>query len=346
MHPSPRSVLRALVIAGLCLGLAGCASAAGAPPAATVSGFDITNEQLAKTAGVFKTVAGLQQQPCGQPEGDTDTAEAACNRFSLGALIQFREADIYARANGVAVTDDKVQKTLDSFQQSVGADQLTTQLSANGVTIDDVRELIRLSLVQAAVAKAVTADRLTEDRLKQRYQDSVADYTTLHVDHILVQTEAEARSIYQRVTAPGFTLQDFQALAQKVSIDPNAAQDGGDLTLPASQLVAEFSAAAEKLKPGEISHPVQTQYGWHVIWMVGKVVTPYAQARAQVLQTASATEFEGWLRDQASEVQVDPSFGRYDVQSLLVVRISSTDPSATEAPPASASLPVTATPSA
>ena len=284
----------------------------------------------------------MQQQPCGQPDGETDTAEAACNRFSLGALIQFREADLYAQANGVTVDDAKVQKALDSFQQSVGADKLTEQLTANGVTVDDVRELIRLSLVQAAVAKAVTAERLTTDKLKQQYEASIGDYTNLHVDHILVNSEAEAQKIYQQVTAPGFTLEDFQALAKKVSTDPNAKKDGGDLTLPASQLVAEFSAAAEKLKPGEISQPVQTQYGWHVIWMVGKDVTPFAKARDQILQSASAQEFQTWMQDQAASIEVDPSFGRYDSEQLLVVRITSTDPSATS--PA-ASQPVNATPS-
>lgn len=345
MRPSKRSILRASVLVGVCLALAGCST--GTPAAATVSGSDITNEELAKTAGVFSAVAGLRQQPCGQTEGDTDTVQAACNRFTLGALIQFREADLYAQGHGVTVADDKVQKALDSFEQSVGADRLTSQLSANGVTVDDVRELIRLSLVQAAVAKAVTAERLTEDRLHQRYQDSIGDYTTLHLDHILVASQAEARSIYERVTAPGFTLQDFQALAKKVSTDPNAAKDGGELTVPVSQLGqldGAFSAAAEKLKPGEISQPVQSQYGWHVIWMIGTDVTPYAQARDQILQSASATEFQGWMRDQASQVEVDPSFGRYDTQQLFVVRITSTDPSATQSP-ASASLPVNATPS-
>ena len=129
MRPSKRSVARALLMVFVALGAAACST--GPSPAATVSGSDITNDQLAKTAGVFKTVAGLQQQPCGQTDGDTDTPEAACNRFSLGALIQFREADLYAQANGVTVDDAKVQKALDSFQQSIGADKLSSQLSAN-----------------------------------------------------------------------------------------------------------------------------------------------------------------------------------------------------------------------
>jgi PPIC-type peptidyl-prolyl cis-trans isomerase-like protein len=341
MLPSTRAVLRALVVPPALVALVACA-AAGPPPAATVAGSDITNDQLATTAGVFKAVADLQQQPCGQTDGETDTPEAACNRFSLGALIQFREADLYAGAHQIAVADDKIQKSLDSFERSVGADRLTQQLDANGVTLDDVRELIRLSLLQGAVAKAVTAERLTDERLRQRYRDSIGDYTTLHVDHILVNTQAEAEKVYQQVTTPGFTLQDFQALAKQVSTDPNAAKDGGELTLPESQLVSEFTAAAEHLRPGEISRPVQTQYGWHVIWMIGKDVTPYEQAKSQILQSASAQEFQTWMQEQAPQVQVDPSFGRYDAQQLLVVRIASTDPSATQSPPAS---PVNATPS-
>jgi parvulin-like peptidyl-prolyl isomerase len=330
-----RSVRRALITIPLVAALAGCST--GTPPAASVAGSDITTDQLARAAGVFRSVAGLQQQPCGQTDGDTDTAEAACNRFSLGALIQFRVADLYAQAHGVTILDDKVTKALDSFQQSVGADQLTSQLSANGVTVDDVRELIRLSLVQEAVAKAVTAERLTDDRLQQRYQDAIADYTTLHVDHILVATQAEARSVYEQVTAPGFTLKAFQALAKRVSTDPNAAKDGGELTLPASQLVEEFSSAAMKLQPGEISQPVHTQYGWHVIWMIDKQVTPFDQARDQILQGAAAQEFEGWFREQVGGINVDPSFGRFDADKLQVVRITSTDPSATE-PPASGAV--------
>jgi foldase protein PrsA len=343
MHPTRRVVLRALLAPAICLALAACA--AGAPPAATVSGSDITNEELATTAAVFRSVAGLQQQPCGQTEGDTDTEESACNRFSLGALIEFREAEVYATEHGVSISDDKVQKALDQFRGSVGADQLDQALGANGVTTDDVRELIRLSLLQNEVAKAVTADRLTDERLRDRYRSSIGDYTTLHVDHILVNSEAEANKVYEQVTVPGFTLKDFQALAKKISTDPNAAQDGGELTQPASQLAPEFADAAEQLRPGDISKPVQTQFGWHVIWMLDMQVTPYAQAREQILQSASDQEFQGWMRDQASQVTVDPSFGSYDTQQLIVVRITSTDPSATEPAP-TASEPVNATPPA
>jgi hypothetical protein len=328
--PIVLSVLLALV-------LAACSSATARPPAATVAGTSISTDELARTAGVFSTVAGLQQQPCGQTDGTTDTQEAACNRFSLGAMILFRLADSYATAHGITVDDAKVTKAFDAFQKNVGADTLHGQLVANGVNEDDVRELVRLSLVQQQVATAIASDQLSAADLQKQYQQAI-------VDHILVASKAQAEQIYKQVTAPGFTLQDFQALAKQVSTDPNAKKDGGELTLPASQLVSEFSSAALNLKPGEISKPVQTQYGWHVIWMIDKQVTPFAQARDKILQQASTQVFQTWVQGQTNQIQVDPSFGRFDPQTLQVMRITSTDPSATQPPPSGAVNGASATP--
>lgn len=337
MHPPRRSLLRALVgIVVLAAVATACAKNTPAAPdaAASVGGSDITMAQLASTAAVFQSIASLQQSTCGQTDGATDTQAAACNRFSLGAMIQFRMAETYATANGITVDDADVQKTLDSFQKNVGADVLSTQLAANNATLDDVRELVRLSLVQEAVAKAITAAQLGEAELQKRYQQQIADFTTLHVDHILVDSEAKAQAIYDQVTVPGFTLADFQALAKTESTDPNAPQDGGELTLAAGQLVSEFADAALALDNGEISKPVQTQYGWHVIWKIDEQVTPFAQARDQILQGAQVDEFGAWMRAQnaAGQITVDPSFGRFDDQQLQVVRITSTDPSATASP--------------
>src|SRR5262245_50253209 len=153
MHPSRRSVLPILLSFALALLLAACSEATARPPAATVAGSSITTDDLARTAGVFNTVAGLQQQPCGQTDGATDTQEAACNRFSLGAMILFRLSDQYAADHGVTVDDAKVTKALETFQKNVGADTLRSQLTANGVTEDDVGELVRASIVQQEVAK-------------------------------------------------------------------------------------------------------------------------------------------------------------------------------------------------
>jgi len=350
MTLSSRLFSRAIpVLVAAAVVLSACASASkpASNVAASVGPTPISTDEVARAASVFTAVAGLQQQQCGQPDGDTDTQQAACNRYALSALILFRLAESYAAGAGITVADADVQKSFDGFEQSAGKDALASALQAGGVTVDDVKALIKSSLIQQAVAKAVTADRLGPDGLRAKYADSIANYTNLHVDHILVATQAEAQKIYDQVTAPGFTLADFQALAKQVSTDPNAKQDGGELTLPANQLVPEFAAAASALQPGEISEPVQTQYGWHVIWKIGEDVQPFAQVKDQLLQSAQQEEFGAWMHEQTAgdqAVTVDPSFGRFDDQQLVVVRITSTDPSASQPTPTGAANAATPSP--
>jgi parvulin-like peptidyl-prolyl isomerase len=324
MTPSSRLFSRAvvaLILGALALSACGTSQSAANNAAATVGGATIDTAQVAKMASVFQAVAALQQQQCGQTDGATDTPEAACNRFALSALILFHLSDAYASDHGITQSDADVEQSYSGFEQGVGKDTLATQLQANGVTTDDVKSLIRSSLTQNAVAKAVTEERLGPDGLRTQYENSIADYTNLHVDHILVKTEA-----------------DFQALAKKVSIDPNATKDGGELSVPANQLVPEFATPASALAPGEISKPVQTQNGWHVIWKIGEDVQPFSQVKDQLLQQAQQDQFGGWMREQTAgdAVSVDPSFGRFDPQQLAVVRITSTDPSATPPTPSAA----------
>ena len=329
MHPSRRLVPLVLGTALIVLTTA-CGHAAGQPAAANVAGTEVTDAQLAVTAGVFESIFGLQHAACGQQDGAGDTAEAACNRYSLGAMIQFRLVQDYASKNGITVSEDQVQKAIDGFEAQVGKDTLGALLTTNNVTHDDFTQLVRLSLLENEVAIHLGKEGVGQ--LRTAYQQNPEQYATITVDHILVKTKAEAEDVYRQVTAPGATRADFLKLAKQVSIDPSAAQNSGALppATPASKFVKPFADAALALKPGEISRPVHTPFGWHVIHLVDKQITPFAQIRKQ----AEANGFRDWVRqqDQAGAIDVDPSFGRFDPSTLQVVRITSTDPSATTSP--------------
>ena len=118
--------------------------------------------------------------------------------------------------------------------------------------------LARTVLLFQAAQQKITESQLGDDKLQQMYQDQIADFTTVQADHILVKTEAEAQDVYQQVTAPGATRDDFLALAKEVSIDPSAKQNSGSLgSAVAATYVPEFAAAVVGLEPGEISQPVQ-----------------------------------------------------------------------------------------
>jgi parvulin-like peptidyl-prolyl isomerase len=148
------------------------------------------------------------------------------------------------------------------------------------------------------------------------------------VDHILVKTKAEADAAYVQVTAPGATEQDFLDLAKQVSTDPTAAQNSGSLgSAVASTYVPPFRAAVLQMKPGDISKPVHTQYGWHVIRMVKKDVQSFDSVKQTLIDSTASTVFSDWLHGQATNgtVEINPKYGRFDSETLAVSRISSTE---------------------
>ena len=89
--------------------------------------------------------------------------------------------------------------------------------------------------------------------------------------HILVETEDEAKKIAARVKGG----EDFAKVAGEVSKDPGSKTDGGDLgCFTKDRMVPPFAEAAFKLEPGQISDPVKSQFGWHVIKVEEKRTKP------------------------------------------------------------------------
>ena len=100
--------------------------------------------------------------------------------------------------------------------------------------------------------------------------------------HILVKTEAEAMDLKKRL-ARG---EDFASLARKASVDATTKSKGGDLGIvKKGQTVPEFEKALLTLKPGEVSEPVATQFGYHLIKLVERTTGPvlsYEDAKEQI----------------------------------------------------------------
>ena len=106
--------------------------------------------------------------------------------------------------------------------------------------------------------------------------DAKVMVTQTHARHILVRTSAimsadqaktKIDSLYQQLKSGA----DFATLARQNSDDPSSAKDGGDLGwLDPGATVPEFQAAMDKLQPGEMSEPFQSQYGWHIVQVLGR----------------------------------------------------------------------------
>lgn len=107
--------------------------------------------------------------------------------------------------------------------------------------------------------------RPSDEEVRKEYEKRLPELTPppkIHARHILVKTEAEAKAARKRIVEGG---EDFATVAKEVSTGPSAAQ-GGDLgVFGKGRMVPAFEAAAFALKKGEVSQPVHTQFGWHII---------------------------------------------------------------------------------
>ena len=110
---------------------------------------------------------------------------------------------------------------------------------------------------------------LSDEALHQTYDDAVRSMggqEEVRARHILVDSEDEAKSVLDQLKAGG----DFATLAKDKSKDPGGAA-GGDLGyFTKEQMVPEFAEVAFKMYPGQVSNPVKTQFGWHIIKLEDK----------------------------------------------------------------------------
>ncbi len=307
------------------------ACSTGPSAAATVGESDITDEQLAQEAKLFTFLAALNQQECGGPPPDGETQESVCNRFTLGNMIQGSLIEDYAATNDISVKASEVDDIITNLDEQLTPEAVDAELGKLDLTRTDLEGLANQVLLFQAVQGAVAEEELGDEQLQQIYDDEILRFTTVEALHILVDTEAEAQDVYQQVTAPGATQKTFEDLAKEVSTDTQSGANGGSLGQGvASGYVPEFGEAAAALEPGTISEPVQSEFGWHVIYLVDKQVTPFDEAKTQLVEGEQGTLFNAWMRDQAETrgVEVNPKYGSFDVETLTVVAVNSTDASA------------------
>jgi peptidyl-prolyl cis-trans isomerase C len=149
-------------------------------------------------------------------------------------------------------------------------------------------------------------DTVSEDSVKETYRENYKPQEQVHVRHILVDTEEEAKDIAERLKKGD----DFSALAKGKSKDKT---EGGDLGfITRGQTVKPFEDAAFGLAEGEISEPVQSQFGWHIIKLEEKRDQP-APSLDQVkdpivaqLAQQKAKEVIAGLRKSATIEFIDP----------------------------------------
>lgn len=310
---APLAVLVALVAAGC--GGGGSKSLSGGDVAAVGSqavpkaSYDALLEQGRRT---YET----QKRPfpkAGTPE------YAALRTQAVAFLVQRAEFEQKAKDLKITIDDKQVEARLTQIKKQYFAGsekKYTEQLKQRGLTDKQVHDDIRSSLVSDAIFKKVTADVKVDDKAIQAYYDGhksqYGQAESRDVRHILVKSKSLADKIYAQLKGGA----DFAALAKKYSQDPGSRTQGGKLTISKGQTVPPFDKVSFALKVNELSKPVHTTYGYHVIQALSAIRPAKTTAlkdvkesiRQQLLQTKRNATMTKWVADTTKEFAKDVKY--------------------------------------
>lgn len=157
------------------------------------------------------------------------------------------------------VTDKEIDQEIENLKEMYGVQyDLAVQQSGE----EAIRNMVKLDLLRQ---KAAMEDiKVTDEELKKYYNEYKPK---VKASHILVDDEKTAKEIKAKLDKG----EDFAKLAKQYSKDTGSAQNGGDLGwFGPGKMVEEFEKAAYTLNVGEISNPVKTQFGYHIIKVTDK----------------------------------------------------------------------------
>jgi peptidyl-prolyl cis-trans isomerase C len=255
----------------------------------------------------------------GQPgSGTAPSAASAAGTPDAGAAVATVNGNGISRATFdeyvKALTQGKNIPELTSEQKGQVLDQLVTmQLLAAAAKKDglekdaDVVARENLSdmriLSDAAVAKYAKAHEPTDEEVKSQYATVVAsgEATEYHARHILVDSEAKATALLKKIRGGA----KFEDVAKAESSDPSK-NNGGDLGwFSLNNMVPEFAQAVKKLKKDEISEPVKTQYGWHIIKLEDTRDPSLDTLKARLTAQLTQKKVIAYVEEMKKSAQID-----------------------------------------
>lgn len=280
--------LAAAALAAVTLVAAGCGGSDEVPTnaVAVVDGSTVTRASLDELLTRAKLSYAAQKRSF--PKAGTSEYQTLQTQ-AVAYLVQRQEYASEAEKLGIQVKDTQIAKKVDQVRKQYFSDnqaKFVQGLKEQGYTEATLREELRSQLLTEGIYDKVTAAaKVTDADVKSYYAKNKANYSVPEsraVRHILVKTKAEADRIRAELVSGG----DFAALAKANSLDPGSKDQGGKLTVSKGQTVAPFDKAAFSLETNEVSKPVKTQFGYHIIQPLAAVkagsVTPLSQVQDQI----------------------------------------------------------------
>lgn len=288
---------------------------------------------VAKVNGVAIKTADFESLATAAQKQDSTVASATAGspellrfrRLVLDSMIENELVRQASKKEGAKVEDAEVEAQLAQIKSGFpDEDTFNQTLEASGMTLVQLQDSIRDQLLyQYLYDKVAPESEVTTAEVQTYYDENKAQFQSTaqsQLSHILIsvsstatadeaaKAKAKAEDVLKQLLSGG----DFAELAKKYSDDPGSAANGGDLGMASTETyVAEFKAAADKLKKGQMSGLVKTDYGYHIIKKVDEQVAGQQKLedvaetiKASLIQEKRNTVFQEYLAQLKKDAKI------------------------------------------
>ncbi|MFD1861681.1 peptidylprolyl isomerase [Planococcus chinensis] len=215
-----------------------------------------------------------------------------------------------AKKADITVTQDEIDAEMAVYEENYGgAEGLASAIETSGMTMEDLENEMETYL---KIEKLIGPDiEITDEAIQTYFEENKAalgQSAEVEASHILTETKEQAEEVAKKLADGG----DFAKLAAEYSIDTATAENGGELgSFGEGEMAAEFEKAAFAMKPNEISEPVETEFGFHVIKVTGKTEAAEATLEGSkekikeiLFDEALNSEYAAWLAEKQESYNI------------------------------------------
>lgn len=269
-------------------------------------------------ASIFLMTGFIQKEAIASVNGaDIDKEElyermlASSGAATLDLMISDEIVKQEAEKAEVKVSQDEIDAEMKKYgEQFGGMEALQSILKTSGVTEDQLEGDIETYLM---IEKLIGPDiEITDEQIKTYFEEnkeSFAQPEQVEASHILVATKEEADEVAQKLKDGD----SFATLAAEYSTDTATAENGGELgSFGVGEMATEFEEAAFAMEVDEISKPVETEFGFHIIKVTGKTEAAEANledSKEQIKETlfdeALNTQYATWIAEKKQSYDID-----------------------------------------
>lgn len=263
--------------------------------------FSFTNREIVATVGDSKITKDELY--------DTLVKQGGAN-----VLSQMIDAEIInqeVKKENIEVTDEEIDAEMENYMAQFGGEEMfEAALQQRGLTKDDLKgDIIQYVQIEKLVDSRITISDEEINEYFEENKDKLGQEEQVKASHILVEDEKTAKDLKKQLDEGA----DFAELAKEHSKDPGSAENGGDLGFfGKGKMVKEFEEAAFAAKVDEITEPVKSEKGYHIIKVAEKKEAKEAtleenkeEIKDTLYRNKVQTEYATWMNEKKQEYKIN-----------------------------------------